>query len=91
MSEPLSGALKRDLRSRAQNLEAVVRLGQSGASEAVIAGLDEALALHELVKLRFTALKDERHELAPLLAEQTQSHLIQVLGNVAVFYRARRP
>ena len=89
MSGPLTGAEKRALKSRAQLLEAVVRIGQAGLSEAVVASLDEAIRQHSLVKVRFADFKEERRTLAPQLAEATRSVLVQQVGNVAVFYRTK--
>jgi RNA-binding protein len=87
VSITLSGAEKRVLKSRAQTLEAVVRVGQAGLSEPLVASLDAALAQHELVKVRFVGLKDERRTLAPELAQRTSSVLVQTVGNVAVYFR----
>jgi RNA-binding protein YhbY len=64
----LSGAEKRSLKSRAQTLDALVRVGQAGLSEPLVASMEDALASHELVKVRFVGLKDERRTLAPELA-----------------------
>jgi RNA-binding protein len=92
MSEPsstLTGAQKRALKSRAQLLEAVVRIGQSGVTDALLQSLDNALSQHELVKVRFADFKEERKVIAPQLAERTSSALIQQVGNVAVFFRKR--
>jgi RNA-binding protein len=86
----LSGAEKRELKSRAQLLEPVVRLGNGGMNEAVIRSLDEALSVHGLVKLRFSGFKEDKKSLAPQLAEATRSTLVQLVGNVAVFFR-RKP
>lgn len=87
MNEPLPNPVVRKLKGLAQRLEPVVSLGKSGASDAFIKSLDEALAQHELVKMKFAAFKDERKTLAPQLAEKTNSHLVWVVGHVAVFYR----
>lgn len=87
MSLSLSGAEKRRLKSRAQTLEAVVRVGQAGLSEPMVASMEEALARHELVKVRFVGLKEERRTLAPELAQKTSSLLVQTVGNVAVYFR----
>ena len=89
MSGTLTGAEKRALKSRAQLLEAIVRIGQAGLTEAVVASLDEALCQHALVKVRFADFKEERRTLAPQLAEATRSVLVQQVGNVAVFYRTK--
>ena len=90
MSGTLTGAEKRALRSQAQLLDAVVRIGQAGATEAVVSSLDAALEQHTLVKVRFSDFKEEKHSLAPQLADKTGSSLIQQVGNVAVYYRAKR-
>ena len=89
MSAVLSGAEKRALKSQAQLLEAVVRVGHAGVTDAVVSSLDAALQMHSLVKVRFSDFKEERRTLAPQLAERTGSILVQQVGNVAVFYRKK--
>ena len=88
-SSTLTGAQKRALKSRAQLLEAVIRIGQSGVTDALLQSLDNALSQHELVKVRFADFKEERKSIAPQLAERTSSALIQQVGNVAVFFRRK--
>lgn len=90
MSTLLSGAEKSDLKSRAQKLEPVLKLGHCGASDAFLKSLDEVLTQHGLVKIRFGDFKEEKKTLAPLLAEKTGSELVMRVGNVAVFFR-RKP
>jgi RNA-binding protein len=85
----LSGAEIRKLRSRAQLLEAVTRLGKGGVSPEFLAGLDRELTAHELVKVRLSELKDQRHEVGERLARETGSHLVTVIGHVVVLYRAK--
>ena len=85
----MTGAQKRALKSRAQLLEAVIRIGQSGVTDALLQSLDNALSQHELVKVRFADFKEERKSIAPQLAERTSSALIQQVGNVAVFFRKK--
>ncbi len=87
MSIPLSGAEKRALKSRAQTLDASVRVGHGGLSGPMVASMEDALERQELVKVRFVGLKDERRTLAPELAQRTSSVLVQTVGNVAVYFR----
>ena len=87
MPEPLTNAQKRDLKARAQRLDAVVKLGHGGMSEAFIQGMEEALTRHGLVKMKFSDHKEEKKTLAPQIAERTGSNLVAQVGNVAVFYR----
>lgn len=85
--ELLTNAEKRDLKARAQRLEPIVKLGHGGMSAAFLRSLDEALAQHGLVKMKFSDHKEEKKTLAPQIAAQTQSTLVKQVGNVAVFYR----
>ncbi len=90
MSTPLTGAEKRTLKSKAQLLEPIVKLGHAGMSDAFLQSLDSALTLHGLVKMKFTDFKEQKRELAPQIADKTGSEIIMQVGNVAVFYR-RKP
>ena len=85
----LNNAEKRELKSRAQLLEPVVKLGLAGMSEGFLRSLDTALTLHGLVKMKFAAFKEEKHDLAPKIAEKTASEIVMQVGNVAVFYRKK--
>ncbi len=87
MNAPLPNSIISKLKSFAQKLEPILALGKAGATDAFIKSLDEALGQHELVKIKFAAFKDERKTLAPQLAEKTNSHLVWIVGHVAVFYR----
>jgi RNA-binding protein len=89
MTQPLTNAEKRDLKARAQRLDAMLRLGSAGVSDAFLKSLDEALTLHGLVKIKFTEFKEEKKSLAPEIAEKTGSELIMRVGNVAVYYRPK--
>jgi RNA-binding protein len=89
MTEPLNNAQKRELKARAQHLEPVVKLGHGGMSEAFLQSMDQALALHSLVKMKFSDHKEEKKALAPQIAERTGSSLIAQVGNVAVFFRPK--
>ncbi|MEN9576730.1 MAG: hypothetical protein RL514_4585 [Verrucomicrobiota bacterium] len=87
MNAPLPNSIISKLKSFAQKLEPILALGKAGATDAFLKSLDEALSQHELVKIKFAAFKDERKTLAPQLAEKTNSHLVWIVGHVAVFYR----
>jgi RNA-binding protein len=71
----------------ASKLDPVLMIGKEGAS----AGVEEAFAreLHfrELLKIRFTASKDERFDVASALAEKYHAELVRVIGNTAIFYK----
>ena len=77
----------RKLKALAQKLEACLKVGKNGLSPAFIQGVREELARHELIKIKLSEFKEKRHELAPELAEKTESHLVMLVGNVFVLYR----
>ncbi|MCS7048010.1 MAG: YhbY family RNA-binding protein [Verrucomicrobiae bacterium] len=85
----LSRAELRQLKAAAQHLEPVVFVGKQGLSAAVVRSVDDALAARGLIKVRFVAGKAQRHEWAQELAQRTGSHLVTVVGHVAVLYRAQ--
>jgi RNA-binding protein len=84
----LTGRQKRFLRSRAQQLDPVVWVGDDGLSDGVIRALEDALAAHELVKVRMRAPEDKK-ALANELAAATGAALAGVIGHTAILFRAR--
>lgn len=79
---------RRHLRGLAHGLDPVVRVGQQGLTEAVIAETERALADHELVKVKVQgADRDSRDALLAGLAQRTASSLVQRIGHVGVLYR----
>lgn len=83
----LTSKQRSHLASLAQGLPDLVQLGKAGKSPSLVAQLDRLLDSHELVKLRFSGLKEERKELSRLLAAETRSELVRLIGNTAVFWR----
>jgi RNA-binding protein len=75
------------LRGLGQRLEPMVHVGQAGLTAALLASVNQALDSHELVKVKFHALKEQKKQLAPELAERTGSVLVQRVGHVVVLYR----
>lgn len=89
----LNSAQIRHLRGLAHHLKPVVMLGAQGLTDGVVAALEEALELHELLKLK-TSGEDraERDAVVAALVERTGAQLVQRIGHVAVLYRrAKEP
>ena len=89
MFEPLTNPQIRRFKAAAQLLDPLLKVGKAGLSDAFVRSVDEALSHHELVKIKFAEFKDQKKELAPLLAEKTASHLIMRVGNVMVLHRPK--
>lgn len=76
-----------ELRSEAQELSPIVMVGKNGITDEVVSALNEALEIHELVKVRFQAFKKEAKELSNELESKTDSELVCVTGFTAVYFK----
>ena len=79
----------RKLKAAAQRMKPILHVGKSGLTAQFIKSVEDAFQHHELIKIKFSDHKEEKHELAPQLAEKSNSHLITLLGNVVVLYRKK--
>lgn len=86
----ISTRARAHLRSLAHGLRPVVQVGAGGFTEPVILATAEALAEHELVKVKLgQGFTGECKAAARELADATESDLTQVIGRVIVLYRPR--
>jgi RNA-binding protein len=86
----LSEKQKKHLRRLAHPLHPIVMLGHAGLTDGVVQELDRALHDHELVKVAArVGARDVRNDALATLANRTASELVQRVGHVGVFYRAR--
>jgi RNA-binding protein len=83
----ISSGNKRKLKSLAHHLKPVVLIGQKGITESLIRAADKALSDHELIKIKFIDLKDEKRELTEKIVEGTGAFHVNTIGNVVILYR----
>ncbi|MFH1809046.1 MAG: ribosome assembly RNA-binding protein YhbY [Pseudomonadota bacterium] len=88
----LKGFQKTYLRGLAHSLKPVVQIGQRGLAEGTVEEISQALERHELIKVKFNAVKDKELKLglAAEIAQATACDLVGVIGHVSIFYR-RQP
>jgi RNA-binding protein len=85
----LTSAQIRELKKLAHPLKPVVMVGQHGLSENVLAEIDSTLDIHELIKVKLAgADKADRESLSQQIVEGLSANLVQIIGRVAIFYRA---
>ena len=79
------------LRGLANGLDAIFQIGKGGISENLIKQLDDALEARELIKISVleTAPADVK-SLGNEIADNTNSTLVQTVGNKITLYRARK-
>lgn len=84
---PLTGKAIRHLRGLGHHLDPIVQIGKEGITEALVAATREALAAHELVKVRVgTEAPIDRKEAGVELAAATGAELAQTLGRTLLLY-----
>jgi len=86
---PLNGKQKRQLRALGHHLQPVVQVGQSGATEGVVAATRQALEDHELIKVKLALEREEREAALAVLVEGTGAEVAQVLGKTALLFKRR--
>lgn len=88
--KPLTGSQRKYLRGLAHGLSPLVQVGKGGVTETLKASLQEQLATHELVKVKFIGFKEEKEELSKELEKASSSDCAGIIGNIAIFYRPHR-
>jgi RNA-binding protein len=87
MTAPVIDARRRKrLRGLAHGLDPMVHVGHEGVTDAVVRSLDEALAAHELIKVRLHQPADKRGA-AQALADATGAVLCGLVGHTVILYR----
>jgi RNA-binding protein len=88
--QKLTGTQRKYLRGLANPLKPIIMIGKSGLSPEVLAAIDSALDIHELIKLKFIEFKEEKKELARTIEEKMDCEMAGMIGHVAIFYRPNR-
>lgn len=84
----LTGKQRSYLRSLANNIQPIFQVGKGGINDNMIKQFSDALEARELIKA--TVLKNAECDtkiVCEEMAEQTQSEIVQVIGNKFVLYR----
>jgi len=86
LSPDLTSDARHQLKSLAQELHAVVLVGQRGISEGLVENFENQLLAHEVIKVK---VHDDGmvRPVAEKLHEETGAQLVQIVGNNLVFYR----
>ncbi|NVJ49928.1 MAG: ribosome assembly RNA-binding protein YhbY [Gammaproteobacteria bacterium] len=78
----------RYLRAQAHALKPVVMVGANGITDGLLEELNQALNIHELIKVKVRAEeRDERDELITQLCRRSGAQNIQRVGHVLTLFR----
>ena len=85
---PLTPALRRELRAKAHHLHPVVSVGQHGLTPAVLKEIDVNLLAHQLIKVRvFTDEREAREAMLERICTALDASPVQHIGKLLVVWR----
>lgn len=88
----LTSKQRKILEKAAHNMQPVVIVGGAGLTDGVINMVENSLAAHELIKVKFNEYKEDKIELTGEICEKCGATLVRIIGNVAILYRqAEKP
>jgi len=84
----LTGKQNRYLRGLGHGIKPVVMIGRHHLNDDVVSATDEALATHELIKVKLQeGCLEDRKVVAAELAQRTGAAVAQILGRTFLLYR----
>jgi len=84
----LTNKQKQHLKGLAHHLKPVIQLGSNGLTEGVLAEIDNALAHHELIKVKVASSDREMKKLIiEAIVRETEAIKVQTIGHVLVIYK----
>jgi RNA-binding protein len=87
--EPLKGFQKKYLRGLAHDLKPIVLIGKEGLMAGVVRAVNEGLARHELIKIKFIDCKEkeQKEEMTADLSARTGSETVGMIGHTVTLYK----
>lgn len=88
----LKGYQRSHLKGLAHSLKPLIFIGKQGLTPAVVAAMNTALDMKELLKLKFVDAKEkeQKMELVAAIEKETGSEMVGMTGHVAAFYRRHK-
>ena len=83
----LTSKQRKNLEKLAHDLQPVVIVGGAGVTDGVVSMVENSLAAHELIKVKFNEFKNEKRELSNEIKQKTDSTMVRLIGNVLILYR----
>ncbi|MCI6592407.1 MAG: YhbY family RNA-binding protein [Spirochaetia bacterium] len=83
----LTSKQRKNLERLAHDLQPIVIVGGAGVTDGVISMVDNSLAAHELIKVKFNEYKDEIRDLTTELCEKTDATLVRIIGFTVILFR----
>jgi RNA-binding protein len=85
----LEGFQKKYLRGLAHSLKPVVLIGQKGLTNELIKSAEQALEIHELIKVKFNDFKEkeQKKKISQEFEKSTRAELVGNVGHIYIYFR----
>ena len=83
----LTSKQRKYLKAAAHHIDPVVLIGKNGFYEGASFAIDNALNIHELIKIKFREFKDERENIGIQISNELKCEIIGQVGNTIILYR----
>ena len=83
----LTSKQRKYLRAAAHHIDPVVLIGKNGFYKGAGLAIDNALNIHELIKIKFREFKDERENIGIQISNELKCEIIGQVGNTIILYR----
>lgn len=78
------------MRALGHHLSAVVQVGSSGVTAGVISATEQALATHELIKVKIAEEREGRPAAIAALVEGTGAEVAQTIGRTVLLFKKKK-
>jgi|TARA_B110000116_G_scaffold24130_1_gene18521 RNA-binding protein len=83
----LTSKQRKYLRAAAHHIDPVVLIGKNGFYEGASIAIDNALNIHELIKIKFREFKDERKDIGIQISKELNCNVVGQVGYTLILYR----
>ncbi len=83
----LKGSTRKYLRALAHHQSPAVWVGKKGLTEPLVQKVDDALSVHELIKIRFIDFFEDMRTLSETIQKETKSEIVGMMGHTVILYR----
>lgn len=82
--------MKRQLKAKAHSLHPIVMIGAKGLTEPVIQETDNALSVHELIKIKVSAdNRQDKITMVQTICDRLKADCVSIIGHIAILYRLK--
>ena len=78
---------KAKLKKQAHTLKPLIQIGKKGLTQEQITTISNDLKHHQLIKIKFNDHKPQKKEISQKIAEETESTIIDIIGNTLILYK----